>query len=337
MLSQDLPPIHRFLNRLLALPIQVQNDIFDSFVNVIAARTEAAIDAGTLDRGVEELLAIRINILADHLLRTDPVTHAETRLIELTIEQKRWTQCLESVLAQSRNETLQPMVNRQSKRVCLAQHAYSVLDDQGQLLERLQLLRPTGSERITTEELGASHWERADINIVRTLWQQELEQAADEPVRQTLRVVTGSILPVWHLLKGAQPTVYRLTCPGMLPILGRVVQAKDLPRLTAALGVTDRVPLTPAQILAAVMEEGETFSFTGPDALLIKAARVNGHKRLELIGVHGARLPHYKAMGCFTEIIGYKTRLFVPEGRGEAVIADILANHSLQAEMHEAA
>jgi hypothetical protein len=39
---------------------------------------------------------------------------------------------------------------------------------------------------------------------------------------------------------------------------------------------------------------------------------VNGRQRLELTGWSAPRLDWYKAQGCFTEIIRYKTRLFVP-------------------------
>jgi hypothetical protein len=50
---------------------------------------------------------------------------------------------------------------------------------------------------------------------------------------------------------------------------------------------------------------------------------VNGRQRLELTGWSAARLDWYKAQGCFTEIIRYQTRLFVPLGDGGSIISSL--------------
>ena len=47
---------------------------------------------------------------------------------------------------------------------------------------------------------------------------------------------------------------------------------------------------------------------------------VNGAHRLELAGWSAARLDWYKAQGCFTEIIRYQTRLFVPTDQANAIL-----------------
>jgi hypothetical protein len=48
---------------------------------------------------------------------------------------------------------------------------------------------------------------------------------------------------------------------------------------------------------------------------------INGSQRIELTGWSVARLDWYKAQGCFTEIIRYQTRLFVPIEGAASVIA----------------
>ena len=52
--------------------------------------------------------------------------------------------------------------------------------------------------------------------------------------------------------------------------------------------------------------------FAGREKLMVKRSLVNGSHRIELTGWNLARLDWYKAQGCFTEIIRYQTRLFVP-------------------------
>ena len=56
------------------------------------------------------------------------------------------------------------------------------------------------------------------------------------------------------------------------------------------------------------------------EPLTLNRALVNGSQRLELAGFSPARLSWYKAQGCFTEIIRYQTRLFVPACRAAEVL-----------------
>ncbi len=56
-IREELPPITQFLNRVLALPIALQNLLFDVFDGLLQARVEAAVAAGTYDLGVETVTA----------------------------------------------------------------------------------------------------------------------------------------------------------------------------------------------------------------------------------------------------------------------------------------
>src|SRR3546814_2584097 len=76
----DLPSIQRWLNRILALPIALQNAIFDEFMGLVEARIDAAHQAGTLDLGLETIAVEDFTILSDTLLRTDPASGATTHL-----------------------------------------------------------------------------------------------------------------------------------------------------------------------------------------------------------------------------------------------------------------
>ena len=56
-LKDELPPITTFLNRLLALTIELQNILFTAFERLLNARIEGAIASGTYDVGLETLRA----------------------------------------------------------------------------------------------------------------------------------------------------------------------------------------------------------------------------------------------------------------------------------------
>ena len=56
-IKDELPPITTFLNRLLALTIDLQNILFTAFEQLLTARIEGAIASGTYDVGLETLRA----------------------------------------------------------------------------------------------------------------------------------------------------------------------------------------------------------------------------------------------------------------------------------------
>jgi hypothetical protein len=61
-----------------------------------------------------------------------------------------------------------------------------------------------------------------------------------------------------------------------------------------------------------------------PVNFTVRTSRVNGARRIEIVGAEAARIPELKALGCFTEIIAYKTRVFVPGENAAAIIGSIV-------------
>ena len=82
------------------------------------------------------------------------------------------------------------------------------------------------------------------------------------------------------------------------------------------------MPTDPAKIAAAILGGG-TWKAPHPLNFTIRTSRVNGSRRIEIAGAEAARIPELKAKGCFTEIIAYKTRVFVPLDRADAIITSI--------------
>ena len=77
-LKEDLPPMPRFLNRLLALPIDEQNQLFAELEDRIAANIEQAMEAGAYEVGVETVRADSIAIAGREALYEHPGTGAVT-------------------------------------------------------------------------------------------------------------------------------------------------------------------------------------------------------------------------------------------------------------------
>ncbi|HEV7340987.1 MAG TPA: strawberry notch C-terminal domain-containing protein, partial [Sphingopyxis sp.] len=85
-LREELPPITTFLNRMLALTIDLQNILFEAFEGLLVHRIEAAVAAGTYEIGLETLRAESFAVNARQTIYTHPGTGAATQL--LTIERK---------------------------------------------------------------------------------------------------------------------------------------------------------------------------------------------------------------------------------------------------------
>ena len=77
-LREELPPITQFLNRVLALRIAMQNLLFAAFEQLLEARIEAAITAGTYDIGVETLIAESFQISERRAVCSYAATGSET-------------------------------------------------------------------------------------------------------------------------------------------------------------------------------------------------------------------------------------------------------------------
>ena len=96
--KDELPPITTFLNRLLALTIDLQNILFTAFEQLLAARIEGAIASGAYDVGLETLTAESFIVTDRRTIYTHPGTGAETRLLTITQRERNRPVTLDEAL-----------------------------------------------------------------------------------------------------------------------------------------------------------------------------------------------------------------------------------------------
>ena len=131
----------------------------------------------------------------------------------------------------------------------------------------------------------------------------------------------GLLLPVWDRLPSDFVRVSRISAADGRSLLGREVPAHCVPELCRALGLEREQSLSADDIVQTVFATGRAMEFAGREKLMVKRSLVNGSQRIELTGWSVARLDWYKAQGCFTEIIRYQTRLFVPTTGAAGILA----------------
>ena len=321
-LREDLPPIQRWLNRLLALRIDLQNAIFDEFLGLIEARVAAAREAGTHDLGIETVQVDSFELLDDRIIRADPRSGATTHLLRVELARRLRPLGLERILelCAARSGAV-PMINGRSGKAALRVPTRSLLSEDGLPIPRFELMRPTKREYLPCDRLAETHWEPAGETAFAEAWAEEVRQAEASLRRETIHLATGLLLPVWDKLPDEHVQVIRIAADDGRTLLGREIPTFYLGELGEKLGF-DAADAVPTDVLAeTVLRSGKPLPFRGPEPLVLKRALVNGSQRLELDGFSAARLSWYKAHGCFTEIIRYQTRLFVPVDRAPEILA----------------
>jgi predicted RNA methylase len=323
-LREELPPIQRWLNRLLALRIGMQNEIFDEFLGLVEARVSAAREAGTLDVGVETVPVESFRILDDRILRTDARSGATTHLLRVELVRRLKPLTLERILELRavRSEAV-PMLNGRSGKAALRVRARSLLSEEGMPIPRFELVRPTKREHLPCERLEETSWEPASEAAFTAAWSAEVHEAEATARRETLHLATGLLLPVWDELPDEAVQVIRIAAENGQSLLGREVPVASLGELGGKLGLDMTLDVSPDELAATVLRTGKPMPCPGLDSLMLKRSLVNSSQRLELAGFSPARLGWYKSQGCFTEVIRYQTRLFVPVDRAPEVLARI--------------
>jgi hypothetical protein len=141
-------------------------------------------------------------------------------------------------------------------------------------------------------------------------------------------VVTGLLLPIWDRLPGIDMRVFRLVTDAGERIVGRVVDPQDLHVTREKLNLGAGTAMAPADAYAAVLGGRASLQLTG--GLQVKRVRVTGEHRIELIGVSERARAALKTIGLFSEVISFRTRLFIPVGEnGAAILAAVIERYAL--------
>jgi hypothetical protein len=320
-LKEELPPISTFLNRILALPIALQNLHFEVFEGLMAAQIEAAIQAGVFDVGVETLVAESLIVPDRQTIAVHGKSGAETQLLTILRKDKtRITTSGEAFDYATASQKARLMINDQSGRAAVKLPATALMQDDGSVLPRVRLLRPALADVITVEALERSHWRDASSEEFRRAWEAEVA-SLPALTESTFHIVTGLLLPVWNRLPDEAARVYRLQTDQGERVIGRLVSPASAATLLEATGA-GAPALAPAAAIAAVMQDGAGLFLA--EGLVLKRSLVMNRYRLELTGFSDTMVDRLKAQGLVSEIIAWKLRLFVPLGDDAGKIVEKL-------------
>ncbi|HET6608951.1 MAG TPA: strawberry notch family protein [Rhodopila sp.] len=317
-IKDELPPITTFLNRLLALTIDLQGVLFTAFEQLLNAKIEGAVASGTYDVGLETLQAESFVVTDRRTIYTHPATGAETRLLTIMQRQRNRPLTLNEALGHLGDPRTVLLVNERSGRAAVQMPTPSIMLDDGEIERRVRLIRPMEQHSASLKMMADSHWQEASQEPFAVAWTAELA-TVPEFSDSTIHIAAGLLLPIWKRLPNESTRVYRLQTDQGERIIGRKVS----PAWAANATVTGAASLTPADAFAALME-GRTILDLA-EGLQLRRVRVMGAHRIELSSFTDTMRDRLSAYGLFHEIISWKLRMFVPtDANGAGVLAKLL-------------
>ena len=322
-IKDELPPITTFLNRLLALTIDLQNILFTAFEQLLTARIEGAIASGTYDIGLETLAAESFVVTDRQTIYTHPGTSAETRLLTITQRERNRPVTLDEALGRLSDPRAILLVNSQSGRAAVQVSAPSLMLDDGEVERRVRLIRPMEHPAMPLAMMPQTHWREADRETFAGAWAAELAEVP-EFTDSEIHIVAGLLLPIWKRLPNESTRVYRLQTDAGERIVGRKVS----PAWVASALETGTSNLSADDAFTALMD-GRTILDLA-EGLQLRRVRIMGANRIELTGFTDAMRDRLRAYGLFHEIISWKLRMFVPtDAAGAAILAKVLERYPL--------
>jgi predicted RNA methylase len=319
-IKDELPPITTFLNRLLALTIELQGIIFTAFEQLLNARIEGAIASGTYDAGLETLRAESFTVTDRETIYAHPGTGAETRLLTITKRDRNRPVTASEALAHLNDRRATLLVNERSGRAAVQLPASSVMLDDGEIEQRVRLVRPMEASNVPLKTMTESHWLEADRQAFVSAWEAEIAEVP-EFSDSTIHIVTGLLLPIWKRLPNESTRVYRLQSDTGERIIGRRVS----PAWAANATATATSALSADDAFTTLMDGKTVIDLA--DGLQLRRARVMGANRIELSGFTDTMRERLTAYGLFHEIISWKLRMFVPTDANAATVLGRILSH----------
>ncbi|WP_448208218.1 strawberry notch-like NTP hydrolase domain-containing protein [Azospirillum sp. sgz302134] len=324
LLKAKIPPVKLFLNRLLACPIKVQNTLFADFADRMQDNIEAAKKAGTLNRGMEDYSADRIEVIAaPRTVYTDAATGAATQYVHLRAWHRRSGRRFDSVArgwVDGCERRIVGFVADGAGKARAVAAARSRTKENGDVVGQYRMVGPFSEEFADRPSVDATYdW--IDEATAAHLWAAECA-TADEWWIDELHLLTGLILPLWDRI-GGSGRVVRVKPSDSQSYLGRLMHPGKVRSTLARLGAAVDAQWSPAEVIDAAIA-GDTVTLA--NGWRIGRLRLAGTWRVELTGWPVTKLRALEQLGLVVEMHNFRTRVFIPTGKPD-VLAALLAEH----------
>ncbi|MHC5771752.1 MAG: hypothetical protein ACYTXI_40640 [Nostoc sp.] len=286
---------------------------------MLSQQIETAIVAGVYKMGVETLRAERFTVESQEAVYTHPPTGSVTNYLKIERVQKNNIRTAQEMVEFAAKYQGQFMVNEKG-RAAITIPTHSLFDSEGGVVPRVLLIRPQKETRLPVQDLESSTWGQVSIDAFTAAWSIEID-ALPKFTTDYLHLMTGILLPIWKILPQSSNRVFRLQTSDGQKILGRVVNAHDIQTVREQLGLKNQL-LSPAELVSLVLNEGHSQQL--PGGVTLRRSYIAAEPRIELVNAISLA-ERLLAVGCFTEIINWKKRVFIPvSDKAPAILAAVI-------------
>jgi hypothetical protein len=348
--------VGRFLNRVLALEVPVQNFLFNHFVETLEKIIDAEKAAGKFDEGVADIKGENIRVAEDaKTVARDPVTGAETKYYQLDVDEKTapvaFSELPTADHAGASGKSNRFYQQKRSKNIIFVRETGGITDAAtGTVHHNFRVTRPGGKSfaLVSHDDLNEKYEpvdaaQTVDVEpttkenpnprrmTVKDWWK---EQYDETPKFKTERyhIIGGALLPVWDRLRGVVASeghpikVVRAEAQDGTRIVGVRVPETRISTLLRHLGAGESAR-SAEDVFDAVWNTGQEITLAGN--ITLKRSRLRGAPAIVLQGAPQSVIADAPNLGLIRELINYRTTLFVPtdQDAGIAALSKLLERH----------
>lgn len=224
IVDSDMHDVGRFLNRLLGLPPEIQNRLFELFVSILDLLIRNARIEGQLDSGIVDMKANIIELQGTpKTVHIDNMSGASTVLFTFTFDRGITWESASKLLEEKQKDDCRSSCNGfyESKREWLGRRHF-VLALEGSASGMCKIFRPAVGEAIREmplAELKDKYRKISSLDKAHSGWEDEYESSSKQCMHgpncklgnfctvgrrlQEVNVLGGLILPVWGTIEKA--------------------------------------------------------------------------------------------------------------------------------------
>lgn len=224
IVDSDMHDVGRFLNRLLGLPPDIQNRLFELFISILELLIDNARREGNFDSGIVDMKANIIELReTPKTVYVDQLSGASTVLFTFTLDRGMTWQSASALLNEKQKDGLGSPNDGfyESRREWLGRRHFC-LAFQGSASGLYKIIRPTVGESVREmplSELKSKYRKISTLEKARAGWEDEYEVSSKQCMHgpkcklgdyctvgkrlQEVNVLGGLILPVWGTIEKA--------------------------------------------------------------------------------------------------------------------------------------
>ncbi|XVF77793.1 hypothetical protein PTKIN_Ptkin14bG0075000 [Pterospermum kingtungense] len=266
IVDSDMHDVGRFLNRLLGLPPDIQNRLFELFISILDVLVQNARIEGNLDSGIVDMKANNIELQGNpKTVHVDQMSGATTMLFAFTLDRGITWESASTILDEKKKDGLGSASDGfyESRREWLGRRHF-ILAFESTASGMFKIVRPTVGESVREMPLAELKNKYRKISLLekaRSGWEDEYEVSSKQCMHgpncklgnfctvgrriQEVNVLGGLILPVWGTIEKALSKQVRLSHRRLRVV--RLETTKDNQRIVGL--------LVPSAAVEAVLQD----------------------------------------------------------------------------------